>query len=48
MNGKLFLLLYLVYIVVLFIGYRVLMRYLERKKLKKKLEQEKKVSSEDV
>lgn len=48
MDGKLFFGLYLLYIVLLFIGYRFFVRYLERKKLKKKLEQEKKVNSEDV
>lgn len=48
MNGKFFLFLYLLYIILLFIGYRFFVRYLERKKLKKKLEQEKKVNSEDV
>lgn len=48
MDGKLFFFLYLFYLVLLFIGYRFFVRYLERKKLKKKLEQEKKVGSEDV
>ena len=48
MDGKLFFGLYLLYIVLLFIGYRFFVRYLERKKLKKKLEQEKKVRSQDV
>lgn len=48
MDGKLFFLLYLLYIILLFVGYRFFVRYLERKKLKKKLDQEKKVSSEDV
>lgn len=48
MNSKLFILLYLFYIIVLFVGYRFFIRYLDRKKLKKKLDQEKKVGSEDV
>lgn len=48
MDPKLFIFLYLFYILILFIGYRFFIRCLDRKKLKKKLDQEKKVSSEDV
>ena len=41
MFWKLFAFLYAVYIFVLFIGYRYLIKFIEKKKLKKKLEREK-------
>lgn len=46
MSWKLFLVLYVVYIVALFVGYRYLIKYIEKSKLKKKLAQEQKLLSE--
>lgn len=45
MNGKWFLLIYAVYVVALFIGYRFLVKRIEKKKLQKKLEQEQKLKN---
>lgn len=45
MNGKWFLLIYLLYIVALFLIYRVVIKLIEKRKLKKKLDQEEKLSN---
>lgn len=47
MNGKLFLLLYIVYIIALLVAYRFLVKYLEKRKIKKRLAQEHKLSQEE-
>lgn len=46
MDWKLFLILYVLYIAALFVGYRYLIKYIEKRKLKKKLAQEQKLNSE--
>lgn len=46
MNGKIFLFVYIGYLIVLFIAYRFLVKYLEKRKLKKKLAQEEKLQEE--
>lgn len=43
MNGKIFLVLYLIYLVALVVGYVLIRKHIEKKKLLKKLAQEDKL-----
>lgn len=47
MDGKLFLFLYVLYIVLLFIAYRFVIAYLDKRKLKKKYAQEQKLKGDN-
>ncbi len=47
MNGKIFLVLYLIYLVALVVGYVLIKKHIEKKKLLKKLAQEAKLRQDE-